>query len=112
MRSQMAAGMVNGADPWGALDFDPARLSAQAQEQARRISEKALASGITILETEPGKVLLATLVREVLLAPVSDQERQPQDAQWHAGRRVGQQEVVWMLFAALEAARRDPTKEL
>jgi hypothetical protein len=93
------------ADGWAGLDVDPNTLSEQAQRQAERFAMEALANGTAVLETEDGRRLLMSLVRDILLSPPSDLERQPEHALWHAGRRVGQQEVVWMLLNAVNAVR-------
>jgi hypothetical protein len=94
--------MANG---WDGLDVDPKTLSEQAQKQAEQFAMEALANGTAVLETEEGRRLLMSLVRDILLSPPSDLERQPEHALWHAGRRVGQKEVVWILLNAVNAIR-------
>lgn len=104
---------VLATDGWKGLEVDPKMLDRQMQAQMQEMTREALASGVLVFESEQGRRCLAWLVAKTLLRPPSLEQQAAKTAQEYAAmalRREGQNQLVWMIFSALRAARGEKAK--
>jgi hypothetical protein len=93
---------------WDGLEIDVDKIGLQLKARAAKTHEEALASGVTILETEPGRTFLAWLAKRTILAAPSAEEQTAktvEEAALLARQRLGHAQVFWMILHCLQTAR-------